>query len=121
MVLLALFAMTALTALAIVYYALWSTFRDLELWREEIFLAVFKVVAWTIAVELLVALPVFAVVGILITHRVVGPLGRLVDALDRLGRGDCNVHVKLRRGDVLVDVADAINRLAAILRRARSP
>lgn len=103
--------------LGLVYLALWSTLQTLELWHETVFVAVFKSVAWTITLELLVAIPAIMVMGVLMTHRVVGPLGRITAALDRISQGQYDVRLVLRKGDVLSELANAINRTAAALQR----
>lgn len=43
--------------------------------------------------------------------RLVGPSFRLIDAMKRVRTGDIGFRVHLRRGDMLVDVANEFNRL----------
>ena len=104
-------------SLGLMYYALWDTWRALELWHERVFVALFNAVAWMVLVELIVALPILVVIGILVTHRFVGPLHRIKAALDQIGQGNFVVHLKLRKGDVLTELAESVNRLAGSLQR----
>lgn len=66
----------------------------------------------------LVALPLAAVVyvQILRSHHVAGPALRLRRILQRLGDGDLSVHMRLREGDDLQEVAEALGSAGAGLR-----
>ena len=109
-----------LANLALIYYALWSTLQALELNHEAVFIAVFRTVAWTVTSGLMMMIPLVILAGLLMTHKIVGPLDRLKSALDQLGQGNHHLQLKLRKGDVLAELADAINRLAASLRQRRA-
>ena len=74
-------------------------------------------VATTLLVELLLAIPVVFYLGIKQSHRIIGPMARIQQALEAIGRGDFSQHVTLREGDVLVELAEAINRMAENLRK----
>ncbi len=103
--------------LALVSHAVWFTLKALDAWDDMFFLAVFGRVAWMISIETLIAIPIVVAFGIFVTHKVVGPLNRIKIALDEMGRGNTNVRLKLRDGDVLIDLAEGINRLASSLQR----
>lgn len=108
------------TAICGAYGALWYTLYSFELLNESHFTALFNTVLWTIVLELLVIIPIVGWLGILLTHRVAGPVGRLRAALADLAKGRVDVHVTLRKGDALTGLAEDINRLAAFL-RSRPP
>ena len=103
-------------ALASVYLALWWTLRTFELLNEPVAVAQLTTVALLITVEVLLLMPVVVWIGVRLTHRVAGPLVRIMAALDRMTHGDFNVRITLRRGDSMVEVADAVNTLADSLR-----
>jgi len=63
-------------------------------------------------IELLLAIPLIFILGIRQTHRLVGPMGRITQALDVIGRGDFSQRIVLRKGDALEDLANTINRMA---------
>ncbi|MFQ5503554.1 MAG: HAMP domain-containing protein [Planctomycetota bacterium] len=44
------------------------------------------------------------------SNRIAGPTYRLVKSLERVMEGDLNFRVKLREGDELTDLAEALNR-----------
>jgi methyl-accepting chemotaxis protein len=105
--------------LVLIYLALWATLGELELWPTAVFIASFKAVAWLVIVELVALVPLVVIAGILFTHRIVGPVGRISAALERIGKGEFGTRLKLRDGDVLEDVAASINRMAEALQKGR--
>ena len=46
-----------------------------------------------------------------------GPLKRMTRAIDAIGQGDFSQRLVLRKGDVLEDLAQTINRMAESLRK----
>jgi methyl-accepting chemotaxis protein len=74
-------------------------------------------VAVMLLLELLLAIPMVLVLGIRQSHRIVGPLKRLRRTLQAIGNGDFSQRIILREGDVLADVAKAINEMAERLQR----
>ena len=74
-------------------------------------------VSVTILIELLIAVPIVIFFGIRYTHRVVGPMKRLKQMLEAIGNGDFSQRITLRPGDVLQDLAKAINAMAERLQR----
>jgi methyl-accepting chemotaxis protein len=75
-------------------------------------------VAMTLLVELLLAIPLVFMLGIRQSHRVVGPMKRIERALQAIGRGDFSQRIVLRQGDVLADLAKAINDMAESLEQS---
>ncbi|MDP3703461.1 MAG: HAMP domain-containing protein [Candidatus Omnitrophota bacterium] len=113
--LLTLLAMTVTVVLGI-GLALWYTLYSYELLKEAYIVALFNTVSWTVVMELIVLVPVIGWVGILLTHRVVGPLVRIRASLSEMAKGNFDVHITLRKGDALTELAEDINRLAESLR-----
>lgn len=107
--------------LGAIYVALWGTLYTFELLHDETVVALCTTAGLVLALELLLLTPPLVWVGVLLTHKVVGPLVRIRAALAQLEAGHYEIHVTLRKGDQLLELADDINRLAASLRRARSP
>jgi len=56
--------------------------------------------------------------GIFFSHKIIGPVQRLKEALRRIGDGDFDVSVTLRAGDEFMDMSRQINRLSEKLRKA---
>src|SRR3989338_4815469 len=98
-----------------VYFALRSTLRTFELSSYPVSVSLFATSELIIAIELLLLLPVAIWVAILFTHRVVGPMVRILNAINQMSTGNFAVHLTLRKGDSLKELAEAINCLAAYL------
>jgi signal transduction histidine kinase len=113
-----LLAMTA-GALLSVYAAIWMTLRAFRMTGDPLAVAQLTTAGVVTTVELLILAPLVIWVGIRLTHQVAGPLVRINAALEQIGRGDYQIHIKLRKGDVLQEVADRVNQLAASLRKGR--
>ena len=77
-------------------------------------------ISLTILIELLIAVPIVIFFGIRYTHRVVGPMKRIKQTLETIGNGDFSQRIILREGDVLQELATAINTMAERLQQ-RSP
>jgi len=119
-VLLLVLCFLTVAALAGVYLALQATLRTFELSHDPVAVSLFSTVGLFVAMELLVISPLVAWIGILLTHKVAGPLVRIHAAVAQMTQGNYDVHLKLRKGDALEDLAQAINRLASSLRSRRS-
>ncbi|MBI4004225.1 MAG: hypothetical protein HY353_04305 [Candidatus Omnitrophica bacterium] len=117
---LVLFVMAAAAVLGI-YAAIWFTLYSFELVNDRYLVALFNTVSWTVVLELILLVPVVTWLGILVTHKVAGPLVRIRAALFQMTQGNFDIHLTLRKGDALTDLAEDINRLATFLRsRSRS-
>ena len=79
------------------------------------------VISAVLLIELLLAIPLIFILGIRQTHRLVGPMGRITQALDAIGRGDFSQRIVLRQGDALEDLAGAVNRMAEQLQQRSHP
>ena len=58
--------------------------------------------------------------GIFMSHKLAGPIVKMSQVLDRIGRGDYDGDVHFRQGDQLEDVAETLNSLLTNLRHERS-
>jgi nitrogen fixation/metabolism regulation signal transduction histidine kinase len=104
---------SALIAMAI----LWKNMYRPELERQTYSVAAFLGMAVILLIELLVAIPIVYYLGIRQSHQVVGPLNRMKKAVEAIGQGDFSPRLILRRGDVLIDLAQTINRMAENLQK----
>ncbi|MBI3324273.1 MAG: HAMP domain-containing protein [Candidatus Omnitrophica bacterium] len=71
----------------------------------------------TLLLELVIALPITYYLGLRQTHKVVGPIPRMIRMLQAIGAGDFSQRIRLRPGDALVDVATAINQMTENLQK----
>ena len=106
----------ALAALAAVYVAIRVTLSTFELANDPVIVSLFRSAFWLIMLELLVLTPLVVWLGILLTHKVAGPLVRIFAVLDQMSRGRYDVRITLRKGDMLVELAEAVNRLSENIR-----
>ena len=102
--------------LASVYVTLWTTLQAFGLEHDAVTVALFTTVGWSLALEFLIVAPFVIWMGVLLTHKVAGPLVRIQAALTRMTNGNYDVHLQLRKLDALKELAEGINRLAASLR-----
>ena len=79
-----------------------------------------KLLLSTLLFSLGILLPMSFVVGILITHRIAGPVHRLEDHLERIARGEEVGRCRLRKGDNLLDLCERVNEAVEYLRDERS-
>ncbi len=76
-------------------------------------------IASTLLIELLLAIPLISLLGIRQSHRIVGPMHRIMRTLEAIGQGDFSQRVQLRQGDALEDLARSINKMAEALQKRR--
>ena len=110
----------AFAAVAAVFVAIRVTLATFELSQDAVIRSLFNVICWLIVLELLIVTPAVIWLGVLLTHKIAGPLVRIGAALAQMTQGDYNVHIQLRRGDELRELAALVNHLAAALRSRRS-
>ena len=118
-----LFAIICFIAIAsslIATAILWKNMYRPELEQQTHIAAAFIGMATVLLVELLISIPITYFWGIRQSHQIVGPMKRLTQAIDAIGQGDFSQRLILREGDVLADVATAINQMAEHLQK-RSP
>jgi len=64
---------------------------------------------------LLIGLPPIVILlfiwGVVLTHRLIGPLNRLENDLKEISEGDYSVRLKMRKDDDLRPIADTINKI----------
>lgn len=69
-----------------------------------------------IAANMLLLIPIIALVALYLSHKIAGPVYRIERYLTDMAAGKLTAHIKLRKGDELVSVADKINELTDSLR-----
>lgn len=67
-------------------------------------------------VSLAVLIPLILLIGITVTHRIVGPIYRFESYLGELKRGETSRPCRIRKGDELHDLCNAINQATEPLR-----
>lgn len=100
---------------------LWNTTHRPELAARVPFISTLLTIATTLLVELVIAIPLVAILSIRQSHRVVGPFTRVKRAIAAIGRGDFSQRITLRDGDTLSEIATVINEMAEQLQRRHPP
>lgn len=107
---------SSLIAMAI----LWNSMDHPESAGHTYVAAAFVGIGLTLLIELLISLPIAYQLGLRQSHRVVGPIARMLKAVEVIGSGDFSQRLVLRPGDALEDLAKAINRMAENLQKRSS-
>ena len=106
-------------ALASVYFALWLTLKTYGMADNPVAVAQLTTVGLLVTLELLILAPFVIWLGLRMTHRIAGPLVRILAGLQQMSLGNFEQRITLRKGDSLVELADAVNTLAENLRSRR--
>jgi nitrogen fixation/metabolism regulation signal transduction histidine kinase len=75
-----------------------------------------RTVATVLCISLAVLLPVTTWIGVLVTHRIAGPVHRIEGFLRAVARGERPRDCSLRKGDELNELCSAVNDATAPLR-----
>lgn len=119
MAVLAIAVLSSLIASAVV----WTNVHRPELEPNALLNACLLTVAIILLIELILSIPIIAVLSIRQSHRIVGPINRIKTTLEAIGRGDFTQRIAVRHGDALEDLAASINQMAQRLQQQfpRSP
>ncbi|MDP7420251.1 MAG: methyl-accepting chemotaxis protein [bacterium] len=97
-----------------IYFTIWSSFSkpDIELYRlQEIFEATNR----QLIVRLVILCAFIAATSIFVSHKIAGPVYRFEQSARAIGAGDLSLKIKLRKGDELRELAEAMNYMAETL------
>lgn len=75
-----------------------------------------KTVNFRILLSMIFVSPLVALIGIFLSHRIAGPIGRMEKFLLNMGSGDFTGKLVLRQGDELAAVANGINSMSEGMR-----
>ena len=101
-----------LLSATITYYILYSQMqRFLTTIPVDILFSVASVICLTSLTVLLILLPLVIILGVFMSHKIIGPIMRMEKLLEEVGDGNLNIHIRLRRGDELISLANAMNRM----------
>lgn len=84
--------------------AMWSTYREAN------------VVAGCILALWLVLV---TIVSLITSHKIFGPLGKIQNYIKRVGEGNFEERITLRKGDDLIPLAEALNEMVENLKRTQ--
>ena len=78
---------------------------------------VLKVTNMALIRNLILISPLIFILGLLFSHRIAGPVYRISKTLQEISKGNLGLKIRLREGDELIDLADAINNLTEKLNK----
>ena len=88
-----------------------------DLGEQSYIIVALIAVATTLLVQLLLAIPLVFFLGIRQSHRIVGPMKRIMHTLEAIGQGNFTQRITLRQGDALEDLAKSINQMVENLQK----
>ncbi|MBD3296183.1 MAG: HAMP domain-containing protein [Candidatus Omnitrophica bacterium] len=112
---------TAVITGYMVYVTTWVMFGEklAAVYPQGLLLEVVKNVNMVLLLRLIFLSPLVILVGLILSHRIAGPIYRIREQLKKIRSGDHGHDIKLREKDELKDLADEVNDLSRDLRRAR--
>ena len=116
MILIFVVIVTALGS-ASAYTMLWFNLRGAGLLNDDAFSVIQNGLAFGAFFQLAVSVPLILLFGIILTHRIVGPLVRVERLLDEIGEGRFGGQLHVRRSDELTVLVEWINRMSKKLER----
>ena len=101
-----------------VYWTTWVTLGEklANVYPRSRLIYIFQSANWVLIFRMLLITPIFVVMGILLSHRIAGPIYRISKYIDSLKAGDYSRDIKLRKKDELKDVAGKLTELCQVLR-----
>lgn len=96
-----------------IYYSAWLYLGEklANVYPQGRLIAIFNAVNMRVAVNLVFISALCVGVAIFASHKIAGPIYRMIRYLDSAAGGNYSERLKLRKGDELQDLAEAINRL----------
>jgi len=112
MILLLMFITAGFCAYAI-YYTTMILFGEklASVYPQGQLISIVNTVNFRILVSMLLISPFIGFLGIYLSHKIAGPIYRIERFLNGIAAGDLSLRITLRRGDEMVSLADAVNRL----------
>ncbi|MFW6134534.1 MAG: HAMP domain-containing protein [Elusimicrobiota bacterium] len=68
-------------------------------------------------IRIILLIAAASIAGIFLSHKIIGPIHRLEDAIEELNNGEFDVKLKLRSGDEFSNLAEQVNTLSTRLKK----
>ncbi len=116
-ILIIMFGVGALAAYTVYYQAMVVMGSKLaNVYPQGRLVAIVKSVNIQILLSLLLLTPLVVLIGIMLSHRIAGPIYRMERFLEGIANGDITRFITLRKRDELKSLADGINTVVKSLR-----
>ena len=99
------------------YVILWLNLKKSGLLTQEAFAIIEHGLAFGSFFQLAISIPLILLFGIVLTHRVVGPLKRVEKLLDDIGEGKFGMQLQVREADELKGLIGWLNKTSKKLER----
>jgi len=115
---LALMFLTAALCSYVVYYTTMINLGEklASVYPQGRLVSIVNMVNFRIMVIVLLVTPLVAIISILLSHKIAGPIFRMEEFLKGMATGDLTNRITLRKGDELISLADGINSLVESLK-----
>ncbi|MFH1798933.1 MAG: methyl-accepting chemotaxis protein [Candidatus Omnitrophota bacterium] len=104
-----------------VYATTWIIFGEklAAVYPQGLLLEIVKKVNAVLLLRMLFLTPLVAVIGLVLSHRIAGPIYSMKKFLKNVSDGDYSIRLRLRKKDEMKDVAEALNHLVEKLESER--
>lgn len=94
-----------------VYYTGWLLMGEklANVYPQGRLVSIMRMIDLTLILRLLLLTPLVALLSIFLSHKIAGPLYRVEKFIKAVARGDLSTKLRLRQGDELQELAEAIN------------
>ena len=96
-----------------IYYNIWTLLGDklANVYPQGRLITIFRTVNVRLAINMIFVSMLCIGIGIFASHRIAGPVFRMIRFLNTVAAGDYNQKLTLRKTDELKDLAEAINKV----------
>lgn len=114
-------ALTFLTAALCSYVVYYTAMINLgeklaNVYPQGRLVSIVKIVNFRILLSIIFVTPLITIVGILLSHKIAGPIFRMEAFMKNMASGDLTSRLTLRQGDELMELAENIDSLGEVLR-----
>jgi len=104
-----------------IYYNAWTLLGSklANVYPQGRLVSIFNTVNLKLFINLVFVAMLCGGIGIIASHRIAGPIDRMVRFMDAVANGDYSRRLKLREKDELQDLADTINKLVDRLEKEK--
>lgn len=117
---LAMAVVAALFQVVLLDVSLLNLTEDLGVQTQEVMARFSALITRNLLVTLCVLIPFMLVFGVLVTHRIAGPVYKFERYLESVARGEDAGECRIREGDELQELCEQINRAVKALRGEQS-
>jgi len=96
-----------------IYYNLWALLGDklANVYPQGRLVHIFRTVNLRLVINLIFVAMLCIGIGIVASHKIAGPIYRMINFVNSVAEGNYKNRLKLRKKDELKDLAEAINKL----------